>query len=174
MSEDNQTKDPREESVERSVFKSSGVSKQTINEFTNSAISNPAVARAPDEIKTDQVFLGQEQSRSASGVFVGEDPNHFVDGVHVGAEPPRGVDETPMDSETLAAAESLSKMDELVLKAEERKQQLETVYKETEEILEKVNELGKALEMNSELRDRITQTAARTKNLRSGFKKMGG
>ncbi|NBW88847.1 MAG: hypothetical protein EBR51_02865, partial [Gammaproteobacteria bacterium] len=66
MSEHDHAKDPHAGAGEHNVFKSTGVSQHTINEFTNSAISNPAIDRSADEARSDEVYVGQEKPGAKS------------------------------------------------------------------------------------------------------------
>jgi len=155
---------------EGGVFKSSETTPQKMNEFTNSAVSDTAVDRAPDEPHTDEVFAGDTPDAERDRVYLGAEPDKSKDEVFVGAPPDQPVDPAPLDE----ATKNLQKIDALVQEAEQRRQQLDVVYQEAEQILEKVNEISKAMVLNDDLRDRLNRTVLRTKTLRGGMQKMEG
>lgn len=166
-----QPNDTHDASKESGVFKSSESTPQKMSAFTNSAVSDTAVDRAPEEVRHDEVFAGDEPEPKRDQVFLGNEPQKSSDEVFIGAEPIAATDEQPALQE---AAKQLSKMDTLVQEAEERRQQLDVAYREAEQMIEKVNELSKAMVLDDALRDRLNQTVARTKSLRAGMRKMEG
>lgn len=168
MSE-NHTPDSSDAGNEGGVFKSAESTPQKMNAFTNSAVSDTAVERSADEGRTDEVYSGDVPVAQRDEVFLGAEPQQSTDEVFIGAQPESA------EAEALdVATQSLSKMDVLVLEAQERRQQLDTAYREAEQMLERVNEISKAMVLNDQLRERLNQTVARTKGLRSGFRKMEG
>lgn len=148
-------KHTEEHSGDDGILKSASSVPQRMSEFSNSAVSDIAVARSEAEFHKSEIYLGHTPEVVPNEVYVGQTPERSSgDAAHV---------------EELQ--ETLKKADAIVESFEERQAQLAEAYDKAEKMLEEVARIKDALTFDDRLRERIEATIARTKNLRRGVQR---
>lgn len=152
MSEKKQTEEHRSDD---GVLKSASSGPQRMSEFTNSAVSDIAVARSEVEFHKNEIYVGHTPEVVPNEVYVGSTPE------------PVSTEAAPVDE----LQETLKKADAIVESFEQRQAQLAEAYDKAEKMLEEVARIKEALTFDDKLRERIEATIARTKSLRRGVQR---